>query len=152
MQARTTFESASNVHAAGIAVKVKIMVTLVGTVREFNAQAEVIRRIAATVFAERGKSFDYMLGTMIETARAALIADSIGKQAAFFSFGTNDLTQMTLEFSRDDAGKFLPDYLKKGFCDHDPFRSFDQEGVGLVVQMAVPLHQSPSSTALVWTT
>jgi phosphoenolpyruvate synthase/pyruvate phosphate dikinase len=70
-----------------------------------------------------------MLGTMIETPRAALVADSIGKQAEFFSFGTNDLTQMTLGFSRDDAGKFLPDYLKRGIYEHDPFRSIDQKGV-----------------------
>jgi pyruvate,orthophosphate dikinase len=89
------------------------------------------------VFTERGEQLTYMLGTMIETPRAALIADSIGKQAEFFSFGTNDLTQMTLGFSRDDAGKFLPDYLKKGMYEHDPFRSFDQKGVGLLVEMAV---------------
>ena len=78
-----------------------------------------------------------MLGTMIETPRAALVADSIGKQAEFFSFGTNDLTQMTMGFSRDDAGKFLPEYLKKGMYEHDPFRSIDQKGVGLLVEMAV---------------
>lgn len=137
MQARAIFESALNVQAAGIAVKVEIMVPLVGTVREFNAQAEVIRRVGAAVFIERGESLDYMLGTMIETPRAALIADSLGKQAEFFSFGTNDLTQMTLGFSRDDAGKFLPDYLKKGLYERDPFRSIDQKGVGLLVQMAV---------------
>jgi pyruvate,orthophosphate dikinase len=137
MQARAIFESALNVQAAGIAVKAEIMVPLVGTVREFNAQADVIRRVAAAVFSERGESLDYMLGTMIETPRAALIADRIGKQAEFFSFGTNDLTQMTLGFSRDDAGKFLPDYLKKGLYDRDPFRSIDQKGVGLLVQMAV---------------
>ena len=113
------------------------MVPLVGTVREFNAQAAVIRRTALQVFAERGEQLSYMLGTMIETPRAALVSDSIGKQAEFFSFGTNDLTQMTLGFSRDDAGKFLPDYLKKGIYEHDPFRSIDQKGVGLLVEMAV---------------
>ena len=90
------------------------MVPLVGTVREFNAQAAVIRGMSAQVFAERGEGLDYLLGTMIETPRAALVADSIGKQAEFFSFGTNDLTQMTIGFSRDDAGKFLPEYLKQG--------------------------------------
>ena len=90
----------------------------------------VIRATAATVFAEHGEKLHYMLGTMIETPRAALIADSIGQQAEFFSFGTNDLTQMTMGFSRDDAGKFLPDYLKKGMYEHDPFRSIDQKGVG----------------------
>jgi pyruvate,orthophosphate dikinase len=115
---------------------------------------------------------DYMLGTMIETPRAALVADSIGKQAEFFSFGTNDLTQMTMGFSRDDAGKFLPEYLKQGMYEHDPFRSIDQKGVGLLVQMAVQKGRSvrptsrwasaantaatrprwPSSTARGWTT
>ncbi|MEN9375454.1 MAG: hypothetical protein RL710_611, partial [Pseudomonadota bacterium] len=137
MQARAILEAGLNVQAQGIAVKAEIMVPLVGTVREFDAQATVIRRAAAAVFAERGETLHYMLGTMIETPRAALIADSIGKQAEFFSFGTNDLTQMTLGFSRDDAGKFLPDYLKSGMYEHDPFRSIDQKGVGLLVKMAV---------------
>jgi len=113
------------------------MIPLVGTVREFNAQAKVIRATAAAVFAERGEKLDYMLGTMIETPRAALIADSIGQQAEFFSFGTNDLTQMTMGFSRDDAGKFLPSYLKDGMYESDPFQSIDQKGVGLLVRMAV---------------
>jgi pyruvate,orthophosphate dikinase len=83
------------------------------------------------------KTFDRALVDLSETPRAALIADSIGKQAEFFSFGTNDLTQMNLGFSRDDAGKFLPDYLKRGIYEHDPFRSIDQKGVGVLVQMAV---------------
>jgi pyruvate,orthophosphate dikinase len=113
------------------------MVPLVGTVREFNAQAAVIRAVAAQVFAERGQTLHCMLGTMIETPRAALVAESIGKQAEFFSFGTNDLTQMTMGFSRDDAGKFLPDYLKSGIYEHDPFRTIDQKGVGLLVALAV---------------
>jgi pyruvate,orthophosphate dikinase len=137
MQARAVFEAALNVQAQGIVVKAEIMVPLVGTVREFNAQAEVIRRAAAAVFAERGESLHYLLGTMIETPRACVVADSIGEQAEFFSFGTNDLTQMTMGFSRDDAGKFLPDYIKKGIYEHDPFRTFDQRGVGQLVQMAV---------------
>ena len=89
------------------------------------------------MFAERGETLHYMLGTMIETPRAALVADSIGRQAEFFSFGTNDLTQMTMGFSRDDAGKFLPEYLKRGMYEQDPFRSIDQKGVGLLVEMAV---------------
>jgi pyruvate,orthophosphate dikinase len=137
MQARAIFEAGLNMKALGIDVKAEIMVPLVGTVREFNAQATVIRGVAAQVFAERGETLHYMLGTMIETPRAALIADSIGKQAEFFSFGTNDLTQMTMGFSRDDAGKFLPDYLKMGMYEQDPFRSIDQKGVGLLVEMAV---------------
>lgn len=137
MQARAIIEAALNMKAKGIEVKAEIMVPLVGTVREFNAQAAVIRKAADAVFAERGDRIHYMIGTMIETPRAALIADSIGTQAEFFSFGTNDLTQMTLGFSRDDAGKFLPDYLKKGMYERDPFQSIDQKGVGLLVQMAV---------------
>ena len=136
MQARAVFEAGLNMKAKGIDVKCEIMVPLVGTVREFNAQAQVIRGVAAQVFAERGEGLAYLLGTMIETPRAALVADSIGQQAEFFSFGTNDLTQMTMGFSRDDAGKFLPEYLKKGLYEHDPFRSIDQKGVGLLVEMA----------------
>jgi pyruvate, orthophosphate dikinase len=137
MQARAIFEAGLNVQAQDVDVKAEIMVPLVGTVREFNAQASVIRATAAQVFAERGQTLQYMLGTMIETPRAALVAESIGRQAEFFSFGTNDLTQMTMGFSRDDAGKFLPDYLKRGIYEHDPFRTIDQKGVGLLVEMAV---------------
>ena len=137
MQTRAILEAALNMKARGFDVKVEIMVPLVGSVREFNLQAAVIRAVAAQVFAERGETLHYMLGTMIETPRAALVAESIGRQAEFFSFGTNDLTQMTMGFSRDDAGKFLPEYLRKGIYEHDPFRSIDQKGVGLLVAMAV---------------
>jgi pyruvate,orthophosphate dikinase len=137
MQARAIFEAALNVKQQGIDVKVEIMIPLVGTVREFQAQEAVIRKVEAAVFAERKDRIDYLVGTMIETPRAAIIADSIGAQAEFFSFGTNDLTQMTLGFSRDDAGKFLPYYLKKGMYERDPFQSLDQKGVGLLVDMAV---------------
>jgi pyruvate,orthophosphate dikinase len=137
MQARAILEAALDARAKGAELKVEIMVPLVGTVREFNLQAAVIRRTALQVFAERGEQIPYQLGTMIETPRAALIADSIGRKAEFFSFGTNDLTQMTLGFSRDDADKFLPEYLKAGMYEHDPFRTIDQKGVGLLVQMAV---------------
>jgi pyruvate,orthophosphate dikinase len=137
MQARAIIEAALNVRHLGLTVKAEIMVPLVGTVREFNAQAKIIRATAEAVFAERDERIAYLLGTMIETPRAALIADSIGKQAEFFSFGTNDLTQMTLGFSRDDAGKFLPEYLKRGIYERDPFRSIDQKGVGVLVEMAV---------------
>ena len=137
MQTRAILEAALDARAKGAELKVEIMVPLVGTVREFNVQAAVIRRTAFQVFAERGEQIRYQLGTMIETPRAALIADSIGKKAEFFSFGTNDLTQMTMGFSRDDADKFLPEYLKAGIYEHDPFRTIDQKGVGLLVQMAV---------------
>ena len=125
------------VRAQGIKVKAEIMVPLVGSIREFDAQAAVIRRTAEVVFAERGETIAFMLGTMIETPRAAVVAASIARHAEFFSFGTNDLTQMSLGFSRDDAGRFLPDYLKKGIYEKDPFRSIDQKGVGVLVEMAV---------------
>ncbi len=137
MQTRAIIEAALNMRKQGHDVKAEIMIPLVGTVREFNAQANVIRQTAAAVFQERGEEIAYMIGTMIETPRAALIADSIGAQAEFFSFGTNDLTQMTMGFSRDDAGKFLPHYIKGGIYERDPFQSIDQKGVGLLVKMAV---------------
>jgi pyruvate,orthophosphate dikinase len=137
MQARAIVEAALDARAAGAQVKAEIMVPLVGTVREFNAQAAVIRSVAETVFAERGERIEILIGTMIETPRAALVADSIARQAEFFSFGTNDLTQMTMGFSRDDAGKFLPVYLRAGIYEHDPFRTIDQKGVGVLVEAAV---------------
>ena len=137
MQARAILEAALDARAAGAAVKCEIMVPLVGTVRELQAQASVIRHSAEQVFARRGERIDYLVGTMIETPRAALVAASIAAAAEFFSFGTNDLTQMTLGFSRDDAGRFLPDYLKAGIYEHDPFRSIDTKGVGLLVEQAV---------------
>ena len=137
MQARAIFEAGLNMQAQGVHVRCEIMVPLVGTVREFDAQAAVIRGVAAQVFAERSAALPYLLGTMIETPRAVLVADSIARQAEFFSFGTNDLTQMTLGFSRDDAGRFLPGYLKQGIYEHDPFRSIDAKGVGQLVHMAV---------------
>ena len=136
MQSRAIMEAALNARAKGRDLKVEIMVPLVGTVREFNAQAQVIRSTIDAVFAERNETMPYLLGTMIETPRGALVADSIGKQAEFFSFGTNDLTQMTLGFSRDDIGKFLPSYLSAGMYETDPFQSIDQKGVGLLVKMA----------------
>jgi pyruvate,orthophosphate dikinase len=145
-QARAVFEAALDAQAKGIRVKAEIMVPLVGTVREFNAQAAVIRRTAEQVFAERGQTLPYMLGTMIELPRAVFVADSIARQAEFFSFGTNDLTQMTMGFSRDDAGKFLPDYLRQGIYEHDPFRTLDQKGVGLLVEMGVQRGRSTRPT------
>jgi len=137
MQTLAILEAGLNMKAKGIDVRCEIMVPLVGTVREFSAQAAVIRRVAARVFAKRGETLPYLLGTMIETPRATLVAESIGAQAEFFSFGTNDLTQMTMGFSRDDAATFLTTYLKKGIYAHDPFRSIDQKGVGQLIDMAV---------------
>ncbi|HRR07406.1 MAG TPA: pyruvate, phosphate dikinase [Rhodothermales bacterium] len=137
MQTRAIIEAALSVHAKGIKVLPEIMVPLVVTVREFAEQEKVIRRVAAKVFAEQGVEIPYKVGTMIETPRAALMADSIAQKAEFFSFGTNDLTQMTFGFSRDDANKFLPIYLKKGLVDLDPFKSIDEKGVGQLIDMAV---------------
>ena len=113
------------------------MVPLVGTVKELAHQANIIRTVAATVMSEKGIKVDYQLGTMIEIPRAALTADQIAEVAEYFSFGTNDLTQMTYGYSRDDAGKFLPDYIKKGILKTDPFAVLDQEGVGQLVETGV---------------
>ncbi len=137
MQARAIIEAALNLKARGIDARPEIMVPLVGTVAELKNQAEVIRTTAETVFAERGERIDYLLGTMIEIPRAALTADHIAAEADFFSFGTNDLTQMTLGYSRDDAGKFLPDYLNNGILKQDPFQVLDRNGVGQLVKMGV---------------
>lgn len=135
MQARAIIEAALNVKAKGIVAKPEIMVPLIGTVAEFKMQEDIIRTTAEKVFAERNDRIEYLVGTMIEIPRAALTADKIAERAEFFSFGTNDLTQMTFGYSRDDAGKFLPVYLKKNLLKNDPFQILDQEGVGQLVQM-----------------
>ena len=113
------------------------MIPLTTGLKEMKNQADIVRRVANEVFKEKGKKIDYMVGTMIELPRAALVADEIAKEAEFFSFGTNDLTQTTFGFSRDDINKFLPDYLKQGIFKQDPFAVLDQEGVGQLVEMAV---------------
>ncbi|MDU8887053.1 pyruvate, phosphate dikinase [Yeosuana sp. MJ-SS3] len=135
MQARAIIEAALNLKAKGIKSKPEIMVPLVGTVEEFMLQEEIIRTTAKKVFRERNDKVEYSIGTMIEIPRAALMANEIAKHADFFSFGTNDLTQMTFGYSRDDAGKFLPVYLEKGILKVDPFEVLDQEGVGQLIQM-----------------
>ncbi|MBN2779413.1 MAG: pyruvate, phosphate dikinase [Bacteroidales bacterium] len=137
MQARAIIEAACNLKAKGLNPKPEIMVPLVGTVAELKMQEEIIRNVAAQVFAEKGIEVDYLVGTMIEIPRAALTADEIAHHAEFFSFGTNDLTQMTFGYSRDDAAKFLPIYIEKGLLKHDPFQILDQTGVGQLVEMAV---------------
>ncbi len=137
MQARAIIEAAMNLKAKGVDARPEIMVPLVGTVAELKNQTEIIRSVAEKVFAEKGDRIDYQVGTMIEIPRAALTADHIAAEADFFSFGTNDLTQMTLGYSRDDAGKFLPDYLNRGILKQDPFQVLDQNGVGLLVEMGV---------------
>jgi len=136
MQARAIIEAAINVKEAGFDPKPEIMVPLIGTVEEYRLQAAIINETAKKVFEETGKTVEYLVGTMIEIPRAALTADLIGKEAEFFSFGTNDLTQMAFGYSRDDAGKFLPIYIEKGILKEDPFQVLDQEGVGQLVQIA----------------
>jgi len=135
MQTRAIIEAALNMKDKGIDAKPEIMVPLIGTKAEYLLQEQIIRGTADKVFAERGKKIDYMVGTMIEIPRAALTADKIAEAAEFFSFGTNDLTQMTFGYSRDDAGKFLPVYLEKGLLKVDPFQVLDHEGVGQLVEM-----------------
>lgn len=137
MQARAIIEAAVNVADEGIKVIPKIMIPLAGRKEEVAAQREVIERIAKMVFEEKGKTVDYKVGTMIELPRAALTADKIAEVADFFSYGTNDLTQTTFGFSRDDVGKYTPDYIEKGILPADPFQTLDQEGVGQLVEMGL---------------
>ncbi|WP_190811328.1 pyruvate, phosphate dikinase [Flagellimonas sp. S3867] len=135
MQTRAIIEAALNLKEKGITTKPEIMVPLVGTSNEFIEQEKVIRETANKVFKERNDSIEYLVGTMIEIPRAALMASEIAKRADFFSFGTNDLTQMAFGYSRDDASKFLPVYIEKGILKVDPFEVLDQEGVGQLIQM-----------------
>ncbi|MEA2568695.1 MAG: pyruvate, orthophosphate dikinase [Acidobacteriota bacterium] len=135
MQVRAIFQAACDVQKDGIAVHPEVMIPLVGTVKELQLTSEMVRRIAAETFAERGVTIDFLVGTMIEIPRAALIADKLGEISEFFSFGTNDLTQMTFGYSRDDAGSFLPEYVDKKILPKDPFESIDQEGVGQLVKL-----------------
>jgi pyruvate,orthophosphate dikinase len=137
MQARAIIEAAVIASQKGIKALPEIMIPLTTGLKEMKNQADIVRRVADEVFKEKGKKIDYMVGTMIELPRAALMADEIAKEAEFFSFGTNDLTQTTFGFSRDDINKFLPDYLKQGIFKQDPFAILDQEGVGQLVEMAV---------------
>lgn len=135
MQARAIFKAAVKVKAEGIDVHPEVMIPLVGHVSELKLQEEVVRRVAAEVFAEAGVEVPYLVGTMIELPRAALVADEIAQVAEFFSFGTNDLTQTTLGLSRDDSGRFLPIYVEKKLIPDDPFQTIDQRGVGQLVQI-----------------
>ena len=135
MQTRAIIEAALNLKERGIEAKPEIMVPLIGTLAEFESQEKIIRDTADKVFEERNDKVDFLVGTMIEIPRAALTADLIAQRAEFFSFGTNDLTQMAFGYSRDDAGKFLPIYIEKGILKVDPFEVLDQEGVGQLVQL-----------------
>jgi pyruvate, orthophosphate dikinase len=135
MQARAIFEAAVDCTKKGIKVLPEVMIPLVATLKEMANQGAIVRRVADDVFKEKGAKIDYMVGTMIELPRAALVADEIAKEAEFFSFGTNDLTQTTFGFSRDDVNKVLPTYLAEGILKQDPFAALDQDGVGQLVKM-----------------
>lgn len=136
MQARAIIEAALNMKAKGIIVHPEIMIPLVGIVTELKMQADIIHETAKKVFEEKGDTIEYKVGTMIEIPRAAVTAEEIAEYADFFSFGTNDLTQMTFGYSRDDAGKFLKIYRDKGILKNDPFEILDQKGVGSLIKMA----------------
>jgi len=135
MQARAIIEAAVNLTRKGVDARPEIMVPLIGTWQEFKMQEEIIRATAEKVFEEKGAKCEFLVGTMIEIPRAAMTADLVAEHAEFFSFGTNDLTQMAFGYSRDDAGKFLPIYIEKGLLKNDPFQTLDQEGVGQLVEM-----------------
>ncbi len=137
MQARAIIEAAVNVSRKGFKVLPEIMIPLTASLNEMKNQADIVRRVADEVFKEKGTKVEYLVGTMIELPRAALMAGEIAREAEFFSFGTNDLTQTTFGFSRDDVNKILPDYIKLGILKQDPFAVLDQEGMGQLIKMAV---------------
>lgn len=137
MQARAIFEAVAKCHKQKIKVSPEIMVPLVGTAEEFIDQKTIIDRVAQEVMKKTKVKFKYLVGTMIEVPRAALVADQIAQEAEFFSFGTNDMTQMTFGYSRDDAGTFLPDYVARKILPDDPFQSIDRDGVGELMEIAV---------------
>ena len=139
MQARAIFEAACRVVSRGQKVTVEVMIPLVALVEELRRQTDIVRRVARDVFQAEGRAVPYLVGTMIELPRAALTADEIAKEADFFSFGTNDLTQTTFGLSRDDAGRFLPFYVEHGILKDDPFQVLDQDGVGKLIELAVRL-------------
>ncbi len=146
MQVRAILEAAVQVKGEGVVVKPEIMIPLVGNVTELKAQEEVVRRVAAEVFAEKGEAVEYLVGTMIELPRAAVTADRIAEVAEFFSFGTNDLTQTTMGLSRDDSGRFLPFYVENKILPDDPFQTLDQEGVGELVRIGINKGRSTRSS------
>src|SRR6266436_6120 len=135
MQARAIFEAAAHVQKKGIKVRPEVMIPLVGFPLELRLQIDIVRRVAEEVAKKKKTKFDYLAGTMIEIPRAALLADEIARDAQFFSFGTNDLTQTTLGMSRDDSGSFLPTYVELDIIDTNPFASIDQRGVGRLMEM-----------------
>ncbi len=145
MQVEAIIEAAVNVQKRRIRALPEIMIPLVGTVREFADLKEMITRVASGILRKRNSRVRYTVGTMIEVPRAAVIADQIAAEAEFFSFGTNDLTQLTYGYSRDDAGKFLPDYVDKGILPADPFQTLDREGTGQLVRLGTERGRSVRS-------
>ncbi len=137
MQARAIIEAAVAVEKEGIKTHAEVMIPLIATVKEMENQGAIVRRVAEEVFKEKGKHVHYLVGTMIELPRACLVADEIAKEAEFFSFGTNDLTQTAFGFSRDDINKVLPTYLAEGILKQDPFAAIDQVGVGELVKIGI---------------
>jgi pyruvate,orthophosphate dikinase len=137
MQTRAIIEAAVKVQAKGTKVLPEIMIPLIGTKAELDFLEKIVRRVADDIIKEKKSKVKYMVGTMIEIPRAALTADQVAETAEFFSFGTNDLTQMTFGYSRDDIGSFLPDYLEEKILETDPFQQIDETGVGQLVEMAV---------------
>ena len=137
MQARAIIEAAVAVDKEGIKTHAEVMIPLTATVKEMANQGAIVRRVAEEVFKEKGRHVHYLVGTMIELPRACIVAGEIAKEAEFFSFGTNDLTQTTFGFSRDDINKVLPTYLAEGILKQDPFAAIDQEGVGELVRMGI---------------
>jgi pyruvate,orthophosphate dikinase len=142
MQGRAIFEAAVRAKRRGIDVRPEIMVPLVATAKEFENQRAIIEDAARVVLGGMGEEVAYTIGTMIELPRAALTADEIAQQAEFFSFGTNDLTQTTFGLSRDDAGRFLPNYIERGIISDDPFQVLDRNGVGKLIGFAVSAGRS----------
>jgi len=137
MQARAIFEAVVAVDKSGIKTHAEVMIPLISTVKEMANQGAIVRRVAEEVFKEKGRHVHYLVGTMIELPRACLVADEIAKEAEFFSFGTNDLTQTTFGFSRDDVNKVLPTYLAEGILKQDPFAAIDRDGVGELVRIGI---------------
>jgi pyruvate,orthophosphate dikinase len=137
MQVNAIIEGACDAKSAGVDVKPEIMIPLVGTRAELAILRSMTERVAAEILKKRGMELDYLIGTMIEVPRAAVCADRIAEVADFFSFGTNDLTQMTYGYSRDDSGKFLDAYIREGILPKDPFETLDRGGVGELVRIAV---------------
>jgi pyruvate,orthophosphate dikinase len=135
MQARAIFEAAAEVQKKGVKVKPEVMIPLVGFEKELKLQIDIVHRVAADVGKEKKTRFAYLVGTMIEVPRAAVVADEIAKEAQFFSFGTNDLTQTTLGMSRDDSGSFLPHYQELEIVKNNPFATIDQNGVGKLMEI-----------------